>query len=478
MTATASATSTRSVLVAGEWVLGDATFAVHAPYSGDLLASVSAAGRAEAQRAVDAAAAAMREPLAPWRRAELLDAIAAGIEKRHEQFAQWICAEAGKPIRLARLETMRAANVYRLSAAEARTLAGSGVALGATPMGAGHAGYTMRVPVGVIGAISPFNSPLNLVAHKLAPALAAGCAAVLKPAEKTPLTALLLAEICTDIGVPAGWLSVICGHPAEIGDVFVEDDRVAMISFTGPDTVGWAIAGRAARKRVALELGNMSPLIVAEDANPELAADEVVGHAFGYAGQTCVSVQRVYVQTTVLDVFLEQLRRKIDQLVVGDPADERVDVGPLINPAARERVASWIAEAVSRGATELMGGVTDDGMLRPTVLVDVDSDAQIATREVFGPVCLVAPFDAIEDAFSAANAKGFGLQASVFTGSITTGLRATRELEFGSVIINASPEWRADEMSYGGIKESGNTKEGPSATVREMTYERMIVFAG
>jgi acyl-CoA reductase-like NAD-dependent aldehyde dehydrogenase len=466
------------LLIGGDWVATGELFPVHGPYSGDVVGMVSSAGRTETLRAVDAAAAAMDEPLAPWRRAELLEAIAAGIDERREEFAQLICAEAGKPIRLARLEATRAALVYRLSAAEARTLTGSGVALGATPNGIGHTGYTMRVPIGVVGAISPFNFPLNLVAHKLGPALAAGCAVVLKPAEKTPLTALALAETCRAADLPDGWLNVVCGRAPEIGDALIDDDRVRMISFTGSDRVGWEIASRAARKRVALELGNMSPLIVADDADLELAATKVATHAFGYAGQTCVSVQRVYVQAPALDRFLELLAPRVEALVVGDPADERVDVGPLIDPASHERVTGWIAEAIAGGATQVVGGTTETGMLRPTVLVDVDSGAHLAHREIFGPVCVIAAFDVVEDAFTAANATGFGLQASIFTGSIQTGLRASRELDFGSVMINEAPEWRADEIPYGGVKGSGNTKEGPHSTIREMTVERLVVIAG
>ena len=474
----ATTTAVRPLFIAGEWVPTEDVLAVRAPYSGEVIASVNSAGHAEAKRAVDAAAAAMREPLPPWRRAELLEAIALGIDARRDEFAELICAEAGKPIKAARLEATRAANVYRLSAAEARTLTGSGVPLGATATGVGHTAYTIRVPIGVVGAISPFNFPLNLVAHKLGPALAAGCAVVLKPAEKTPLTPLTLAEVYEQAGLPAGWLSIICGQPAEIGDVLIDDDRVAMISFTGSDRVGWSIASRAPRKKVALELGNMSPLIVAGDADLELAAAKVATHAFGYAGQTCVSVQRVYVQAPVLDEFLRLLGPKVNRLTVGDPADESVDVGPLIDPDARQRVADWIAEAVAGGATQLCGGTTEDGMLRPTVLLNVAPGAQVACREVFGPVCVIASFDAIDDAFAEANATGFGLQASIFTGSISTGLRATRELDFGSVMINEAPEWRADEIPYGGVKGSGNTKEGPGATVREMTRERLVVIAG
>jgi acyl-CoA reductase-like NAD-dependent aldehyde dehydrogenase len=473
----ASDTEPMAAFIDGARVLTVDALDVRSPYTGELVGRVSIAGRPEAERAVDAAARAMTEPLPAWRRAELLDRIAAVIDERAEELAQLICAEAGKPIKAARLEARRGAGTYRLAAAEARRLAGDGVPVGATQNGEGHLGFTVRVPIGVVGAITPFNFPLNLVAHKTAPALAAGCAVVLKPAEKTPLTALQLARVCADAGLPAGWLNVLCGRPAEIADVFVEDDRVRMISFTGSDRVGWDLHARARRKKVALELGNMSPLIVDTDADLDVAASKVARHAFGYAGQTCVSVQRVLVHHTQLDTFVSKLVAEVDALVVGDPADDETDVGPLIDADATARVAAWINEAVDGGATVLAGGGSVNGCLAPTVLTDVPADSQLACREVFGPVCAIATFDQIDDAFEVANSTPFGLQAGVFTNSIATAMRAAHCLEFGSVMINEAPEWRADEIPYGGVKASGNTKEGPMAAIREMTQERLVVIA-
>jgi acyl-CoA reductase-like NAD-dependent aldehyde dehydrogenase len=470
--------ATRSLLIGGEWIATDERFDVRAPYSGELLARVAAGGAAQTRLAVSAAVDAMREPLAPWRRAELLDLIADLVAERRDEFAELICLEAGKPIRLARLEVERAARVYRLAAAQARTLTGETVPLGATPVGTGHVGFTLRVPIGAIGAITPFNFPLNLVAHKLAPALAAGCSVVLKPAEQTPLAAFLLAQTCEAAGLPDGWVNVVCGKPAEIGDVLIEDDRVRMITFTGSDRVGWHIAQRAAHKRVALELGNISPVIVAGDADLELAATKVAAHAFGFAGQTCVSVQRVYVQESVSERFLSLLKPRVDALVVGDPADDATDVGPLIDDASTQRVTGWIEDALARGARVIAGGRTEQGLLRPTVLSNVSAHAELSRSEVFGPVCSVSPFADLDDAFALANQSGFGLQAAIFTRSISNGLRAAAALDFGGVLVNEATEWRADEMPYGGVKASGNTKEGPGAAVREMTVERLVVLAG
>lgn len=469
-------TDPRPALIGGRWVPLGESFEVRAPYDDRLLAIVGLAGAEEARLSIDAAAAAMSDPLPAWRRAELLEGVATEIETRSSQFAHSICEEAGKPIRLARAEAERSPAVFRLAAAEARTLAGEMVPPAATARGADHMAWTMRVPIGIVGAITPFNFPLNLCAHKLGPALAAGCAVVHKPAEKTPLTALLLAEAYQSAGVPAGWLSVICGDAAAIGEVLVEDARVKMISFTGSDRVGWAIRERAPRKKVALELGNISPLIVAADADLELAAEKVTAHAFGFAGQTCVSVQRVMVARSCLERFVEILRPRVQALLVGDPAEETTDVGPLIDVAARERVTGWIAEALAAGATLLAGGGEDGSCLRPTVLADVPADVNLGRCEVFGPVCVVSPFDELSDAFERANATDFGLQAAIFTSSIETAMLATRELEFGSVMINEATEWRADEIPYGGTKASGNTKEGPHSAVREMTEERLVVL--
>ncbi len=466
----------RPALIGGEWKTLAETFEVTSPYDRRVLAEVGFAGAAEALEGVDAAFAAMADPLPAWRRAELLEAIANGLDGRVAELAETICAESGKPIKAARVEAGRSAGVYRLAAAEARTLTGEGVPV-ATAKGEGHVAWTMRVPIGVIAAITPFNFPLNLCAHKLAPALAAGCAVVHKPAEKTPLSALILAEVYEAAGVPAGWLNVLCGDAPAIGEVFADDDRVRMISFTGSDRVGWSIRERAARKKVALELGNISPLIVAADGDLELAADKVTTHAFGFSGQTCVSVQRVMVERSCLDQFVALLKPRVEALVVGDPADEATDLGPLIDAGARERVASWIAEAVEGGATILAGGgETEDGLLRPTVLTDVPADASLSTCEVFGPACVISAFDDLDEAFERANATEFGLQAAIFTGSIDKAMAAAATLDFGSVMINEAPEWRADEIPYGGTKASGNTKEGPHAAVREMTEERLVVI--
>jgi acyl-CoA reductase-like NAD-dependent aldehyde dehydrogenase len=333
------------------------------------------------------------------------------------------------------------------------------------------------VPIGVVGAITPFNFPLNLVGHKVAPALAAGCAVVLKPAGQTPLSALLLAELETEAGLPAGWLNVLVGPSAEIGDVLVEDERVRLITFTGSAEVGWKIRERAARKKVNLELGNATPVIVEADAELDEVAAKLAANAFAFAGQSCISVQRIYVRRPAYEDFVSRFVPNVEALNVGDPAEEDTDVGPVIDEDARERIVSWIEEAKSAGATVLAGGEVVDGLLRPTVLADVTPEMKVSCLEVFGPLCTVTPYDSLDEALELANGTEYGLQAGIFTGSLTTAMQASRALEFGGVTVNEAPTFRADQMPYGGVKASGNTKEGPYYAVREMTEERLVIIS-
>jgi len=436
---------------------------------------VAKAGAAEARQAVDAAARALDNPLPAHKRAEILVKVAGLIGRRHEEMARTICEEAGKPIKTARVEASRAMSTYTFAAVEARKLAGEMIPMESAQAGEGKLGFTLRRPIGVVGAISPFNFPCNLVAHKLAPALAAGCPVVLKPASATPLSALLLAELEQEAGLPAGWLNVLVGPASAIGDVLVEDDRVKLITFTGSGEVGWGLQQRAARKRVKLELGNSTPAIVAADADLAGAAAKLAGGAFGYAGQTCISVQRIYVERGVYDAFVQAFVAKVEALKVGDPGDDDTDVGPVIDEDSRTRVLAWIEEARSSGAKLLTGG-EEGGLIRPTVLAEVADDQKVSCDEVFGPVVIVNPVDSIDEALERANGTRFGLQAGVFTASIDTALRAADALEFGGVIVNEVPSYRTDQMPYGGVKASGNTKEGPAYAVREMTEERLVVI--
>jgi acyl-CoA reductase-like NAD-dependent aldehyde dehydrogenase len=344
----------------------------------------------------------------------------------------------------------------------------------ASPAGEGELAFTVRRPIGVVAAISPFNFPLNLVAHKVAPALAAGCPVVLKPATATPLSALFLAGLLEEAGLPPGWLTVVAGPASEIGDAMVEDERVKLVTFTGSAGVGWDLARRASRKRVKLELGNATPAIVDETADARAAATRLAANAFSFAGQSCISVQRIYVLAGSYDAFVERLVAETGKLVVGDPADERTDVGPVIDPGARDRILEWIGAS---GGEVLAGGdTTADGLIRPTVIARPAPDAKIECEEVFGPVCTVSPVASLDEAIERANATEYGLQAAIFTESVRTALDAAERLEFGGVVVNEAPTFRADQMPYGGVKASGNTKEGPAWAVREMTEERLVVL--
>jgi acyl-CoA reductase-like NAD-dependent aldehyde dehydrogenase len=465
----------RGLLVDGEWVETGDWIDIRSPYSGDVVGRVAKGGADEARRAVDAAERALAEPLPAHKRAEILVKVAGLIGRRHEEIARTISDEAGKPIKTARVEASRAMSTYTFAAVEARKLAGEQVPMEAAQAGEGKLGFTIRKPIGVVGAISPFNFPCNLVAHKLAPALAAGCPVVLKPASATPLSALLLAELEQEAGLPAGWLNVVVGSASEIGDVLVGDERVKLITFTGSGPVGWKLQERAPRKRVKLELGNSTPVIVAADADVEATAAKLAANAFAFAGQSCISVQRIYVERSAYDAFVSAFVPQVEALKVGDPADDETDVGPVIDGDARTRIREWIDEAKSHGAKQLAGGEEGE-LIRPTVLADVADSEKVSCEEVFGPLVVVNAFDSLDEAFDRANGTRFGLQAGIFTTSLDTALRAADALEFGGVTVNEAPTFRSDQMPYGGVKDSGNTKEGPAYAVREMTEERLVVI--
>ena len=468
----ASATE-RRLLIDGNWVETGEWLEVRSPYSGDVVGRIAKAGAEETRRAIDAAEHAMREPLPAHKRAEILVRVAGALGRRHDEVARLIADEAGKPMKAARVEAARAMSTYTFSAVEARKLAGEMVPMDAAQAGEGKLAFTLRRPIGVVGAISPFNFPLNLVAHKIAPALAAGCAVVLKPASQTPLSALLLAELEEEAGLPPGWLNVVVGPASEIGDVLVEDDRVKLITFTGSSGVGWNLKERAPKKRVNLELGNATPVIVAADADVPLAAAKISQNAFSFAGQSCISVQRVYVERGAYEGFVSELVPLVEALRLGDPADEETDVGPVIDQDARDRILDWIN---ATSGDVLTGGELDGELIRPTVIANPGRDDQVSCEEVFGPVCTVTAVDSIDEAIELANGTRYGLQAGIFTASISTALRAAQELEFGGVTVNEAPTFRTDQMPYGGVKDSGNTREGPRYAVRELTEERLVVL--
>lgn len=459
----------------GRWHETDRWMEIRSPYDGVLVGKVSVGDGKSIEQAVEAAKRAMRHPLPAYQRAEILVRAAQLIEQRRDDFARTVALEAGKPIRTARLEVARAISTLTFAAVEARTLTGEVVPMSGTASGAGKFAFTVREPIGVVGAITPFNFPLNLVCHKVAPAIAAGCAVVLKPASATPITALKLAEVFSEAELPRGWLNVIPGSGGELGDTLVTHPDIPLISFTGSVEVGRDIQKRAPHKKVLLELGNSSPLIVFEDADLEAAAQAVATHGFSHAGQSCISIQRVLVQQTVAERLEQLVMEKVSQLVVGDPLDEKTFVGPLITPAERDRVKAWIDEAVSAGARLLCGGKVQDNLLLPTVLADVTPPMKVFCREVFGPVVGITRFQTLDEAVELANATEYGLQAGVFTASLHIAFEMAKRLHFGGILINEAPTYRSDQMPYGGVKASGNTREGPHYAVREMTVEKLVV---
>ena len=472
-----AATATeRKLLIGGEWVETGDWVEVRSPFSGVVVGRVAKAGAAEAAAAIDAAERAMANPIPAHKRAEILVKTVSGIARRHDEIAAQIAAEAGKPLKAAKVEASRAMSTYTFAAVEARKLAGEVVPMDAAQAGEGKLAFTLRQPIGIVGAISPFNFPLNLVAHKIAPALAAGCAVVLKPASQTPLSALTLAEIEHEAGLPPGWLNVLVGPASEIGDMLVEDERVKAITFTGSSEIGWGLRERAARKKVLLELGNATPVIVHGDADLEEAATKLAANAFSFAGQSCISVQRIYVQKRVYDEFVTRFVPKVEELVLGNPAEEDTDVGPVIDDEARERILSWIEEARASGAEILAGGGPQGDLIQPTVIANAMPDMKVCREEVFGPVVVLNPYESLDEAIALANGTRYGLQAGIFTADIRAALRAAKSLEFGGVTVNEAPTFRSDQMPYGGVKDSGNTREGPAYSVHELTEQRVVVI--
>ena len=470
----------RALPLAGERYTSTSTITVTSPYNGAVLGEVPACTAADLDRAVAVAQAALAAGAMPWwKRAEVLDRAAARLTERREEFARLIAAEAAKPIRTARVEAERAAGTFQFAAAEARKLGGEMIPLDAIPAGEGKLGFTLRVPIGVVGAIAPFNFPLNLVVHKVGPAIAAGCPVVLKPASQTPFSSIALAEMLIDeCGLPAGWLHVVTGGGSTVGNALVDHADIALITFTGSPEVGWSIRSRAPRKRVGLELGNNAPVIIEADGDWAAAAAKIRTAGFSHAGQSCISTQRVFVHRSVADDFTAALVEHVGTLVVGDPMDESTEVSALISTGERDRVHDWVVEAVAQGAHLACGGrLTADGVLEPTVLTNVTHEMKVCAKEVFGPVVAVATYDDVDDALALANDSEYGLQAGIFTSDVATALKAVRTLDFGGVLVNEVPTWRADQQPYGGLRDSGNTREGPAYSVKEMTEIRMVVLS-
>ncbi|HWO62676.1 MAG TPA: aldehyde dehydrogenase family protein [Umezawaea sp.] len=467
------------------WVAGSATtsateLAVHSPFDGALVGTTSQATADDVERAVAAAEAVAPDlaVLPAHARAAALDHVSRRLLERADEIAELITAEAGKPIKWARVEVTRAASTFRWAAEEARRFSGELQRLDTDPTASGRMALVRRVPRGPVLGIAPFNFPLNLVAHKVAPAIAVGAPIILKPAPATPLTALLLGELLAETDLPAGAWSVL-PVPNEVAAELVTDPRLPVVTFTGSGPVGFGILDRVPRKHVTLELGGNAAAIVCPDwTDVDWAAQRIATFAMYQAGQSCISVQRVYVHRAVYEEVAAAVVAHVDKLGTGDPSLPTTDVGPLINRPAAERVESWVADAVAAGATLLTGGGRDGSTVAPTVLAGVPEDAKVVAEEVFGPVVVLQVVDSVEEAFAKVNASRFGLQAGVFTHDVRVAFQASAKLAVGGVIVGDVPSFRPDQMPYGGVKESGIGREGVRSTMDDLTEQRVLVLTG
>jgi acyl-CoA reductase-like NAD-dependent aldehyde dehydrogenase len=463
--------------VDGAWHAEGERFEIRTPGDDSVVGATYRGGPEHLEAAIRAAVRAFDETrrMPTYERERILHHISSGIQDQSEEFARLVALEAGKPIRTARQEVERAVFTFRVAAEEAGRIGGEWLQLDRHPSAVGRWGLLRRFPLGPIAAITPFNFPLNLVAHKWAPALAAGCTVVHKPAPQTPLTALKLAALVAEAGWPAGALNVMEISHAHAGPL-ISDDRLKLLTFTGSGPVGWQLKQKAGKKRVALELGGNASVIIHSDADIAYAAERCVAGGFGYAGQSCISVQRIFVQRSVEEKFLAELLRRVKALHVGDPLDERTDVGPMISEDAAKRAENWIEEAVKSGVKLLTGGKRRGAYLDPTVLGETKAELRVSCEEVFAPVVLVNPYDEFEQALERANDSRFGLQAGIFTNDARRIFAAYERLEVGGLIAGDIPSWRVDHMPYGGVKDSGVGREGLKYAIEEMTEPKLLVM--
>lgn len=468
----------RPMLLNGEWVERENFLPVIDPESGVEIDRVPMAAVEDVDSAVEGCVKACVDPLPAHERARILEETSRRLEDSSEEAARLIASEGIKTINEARGEAARAAMTMRLCAAEARQIAGRTLNFDQAPAGVDRFGLTVREPLGIIGAITPFNDPLNLVAHKVGPALASGNATILKPDSNTPLSALFLAELLVDAGLPAGWLQVLTGRGSTVGNAIVIHPRVKMVSFTGGVDAGRTIMSRVGLKRVQMELGANNPVIVCADADLDLALDRISSGAFWAAGQNCLHVQRVYAHEDVFDDVVAGLAKRATSIVLGAKLDEETEMGPMIDSLALARMGEIVDEAVTGGAEVVCGGEAHGAAFRPTLLVDVPPGARAYREETYGPITVLAPYRDLDDALTAANSTEYGLQSAVFTRDITTAFRAATRLRSGGVMVNESTDFRIDAMPFGGFGASGLGREGVSYAVTAMTDPKVIAFTG
>lgn len=470
--------SGQKMFLAGNWVDGSRVIEVRDPQDNRLIDTVPAASSEDMRKCIEAAkeGAKIAASLPVHERMRILNAAADYIEQHAEQYARTIAGEGSKTIREASKEVDRCIQTLRISAEEARRIHGETIPFDQSPGSENRVGYYYRFPIGIIGAITPFNDPLNLVAHKVGPAIASGNAMIVKPATVTPLSALLLAEAFAHAELPRGVLSVITGYGQEIGDMLVTHPAVRMISFTGGLEAGEEIVRKAGLKKVSMELGSNSPVIVLEDADVEEAVESTVSGAFWAAGQNCLGVQRIYIEERIMDEFQHQFVQRTNRYQVGDKQLETTDMGPLIHEKEAVRVESLVNEAIEKGALLLTGGERDGAFYSPTVLTNIPEDCTISKEEIFGPVVLLYPVPDLDAAIKRSNEVNFGLQAGIFTKNIEKAHKAIAKMEVGGIMINDSSDYRIDAMPFGGVKQSGLGREGVKFSIQEMTDPKVVCF--
>ncbi|NRS18580.1 aldehyde dehydrogenase family protein [Brevibacillus sp. HB1.4B] len=463
--------------IGGEWVKAESYIPVLHKYTGECIARIAKACQQHVTEAVDAAWETFKaDKLTPFQRYKILLKASELMEERRDEMERSLIREVGKTRKDAMNELDRTINTLRLSAEEAKKIHGEMIPLQATDGSENRLGFTIRVPKGVIGAITPFNYPLLLSTHKIAPALAAGNTLVVKPATVTPIATFLLVDILEEAGLPKGYVNIVTGAGSQVGEWLLDEERIAMYTFTGSGEVGRRIKERSGMRPVALELGNNSPNIVHLDADLELAARQTAARSFHNAGQACIAVQRIYVHESVMQAFSDLYISHVHQLKVGNPEDPETDVGPMISEKEASRTEEWVQEAISQGARSLLPVKREGALFYPAVLVDTRPEMKVVCREVFAPVVTIIPYSNLDDAFAQANDSEYGLQAGIFTRDLNIAMKAARVLEYGGVVINDVSTYRNDVMPYGGVKNSGLGKEGPRYAVEEMTEERMVVI--
>jgi acyl-CoA reductase-like NAD-dependent aldehyde dehydrogenase len=467
----------RGLFIDGRWIDEGGTSEINSPYDGSLVGVVTLASPRQIEAAIAASVRAFQvtRKLPAFKRQAILRAVSSRIQQKRDEFARIMALESGKPIKTARAEVDRAIFTFSVAAEEATRIGGEYLPLDLQEFTAGRWGIVRRYPVGPIAAITPFNFPLNLVAHKVAPAIASGCTVVLKPAPQTPFSAFLLAELIHEAGWPAGALNVV-PTTNEDAALIVSDDRLKMLSFTGSSAVGWKLKATAGKKKVTLELGGNAAVAIHSDADLEFAAERCAVAGFSYAGQSCISVQRILVHRPAFDSFLQKFIERTKKLKTGDPLDESTDIGPLIRASDAERASNWIQEAVSAGAKILLGGGRKGSVIEPTILTNTRAEMKVNCEEVFAPVKTVEPYDDFADALGRINASPYGLQAGLFTNDARLIFRAYDALEVGGLIVGDVPTFRIDHMPYGGVKDSGLGREGLRYAIEEMTEPRLLAM--